>query len=78
METTKFPYCQRFPQSVFCDFWHALFPQLCPGGFKNFYQYYSNSSSGNHEFRNKLPELDSCSQTPANEKYFYIIFLSFR
>jgi hypothetical protein len=27
---------------------------------------------------NKLPEMHSCSQTPAKEKYFYIISLSFR
>lgn len=34
METAKCPYCQRFPQSVFCGFWHAFFPQICSGGLK--------------------------------------------
>jgi hypothetical protein len=34
METAKCPNCRRFPQSLFCGFWHALFLQRCSGGFK--------------------------------------------
>jgi hypothetical protein len=77
METAKCPNCRRFPQSISCGFWHALFLQLCPGGFKNLYQYYSNTSSGNHKRSNMLPELHFFSQTPAKRSMFLYYFPPF-